>query len=389
MLVYHHMVRESRAESPAPFADKTGRTGGQNEPWWNMRMGTPQPLRQSQRECVMSRALDSIQLNLLEQAFRSWADEPRRADVRASRKRFLSIFLLIRYTGAKLNEVLLLDPSRDINFARPSVYFRSRRMNAASGLREVPISTALSAELAAMIAAPELSETPDRVFMIDPAFVRRKLYERALACGFSKELGSPEMIRKSRGAELMHGSIPLPAVQKLLGHSTPSLTSSYISFSDEDVRRITEYYLEKETSRKTSARNCFFGKIQRIRRGDIQSLVEIATLEGHTITTVVTNDSIGRLAIIEGTLITAEVKAPWVILQKGEHEPACSAENRLRGIVERINAGKVTTEYVIRISEQSELCSIVTTESSKQMALKKGDAVWMLFNSFAVVLHID
>jgi len=57
--------------------------------------------------------------------------------------------------------------------------------------------------------------------------------------------------------------------------------------------------------------------------------------------------------------------------------------------VERINSGKVSTEYVIRISEQSELCSIATTESSRQMALKKGDAVWMLFNSFAVVLHID
>ena len=336
-----------------------------------------------------SRCLDTVQLNCLEQSFRRWTGDSTRADVRVSRRRILLIFLLIRYTGGKLNEVLALDPEHDINYARPSVHFRSRGGDSASSSREVPISEALSNEIIAILTSPEFSDSPERIFVIDPAFVRRKFYERALDCGFSKRLGSPEMIRKSRGAELMHGSMPLPAVQKLMGHSTPSLTSSYISFSDDDVRQITKYYMDKEASRKTSARNCLFGKIHGIQRGDIQSLVELSTLDGHRITTVITNDSIGRLGLREGTLITAEVKAPWVILQRGKKEPACSAENRLQGIVERINAGKINTEYIIRISEHAELCSIVTTTSNRLLDLKKGDPVWALFNSFAVVLHLD
>ena len=55
------------------------------------------------------RYLDSVQLDQLEQSFRSWAEESPRGDIRLARRRILVIFLLIRYTGAKLNEVLLCD----------------------------------------------------------------------------------------------------------------------------------------------------------------------------------------------------------------------------------------------------------------------------------------
>ena len=66
------------------------------------------------------RCLDPIQLNRLEQAFRKWADSPRRPDLGSSRKRVLLIFLLIRYTGARLNEVL------DLDLRRTSIPIRTR-----------------------------------------------------------------------------------------------------------------------------------------------------------------------------------------------------------------------------------------------------------------------
>ncbi len=336
-----------------------------------------------------SQCLDSIQLNQLELSFRLWVDGSPRADVRISRKRILLIFLLIRYTGAKLNEVLKLDPMRDLDYDRHAVTFRSSAAAVATVSREVQISEALTMEISTMFSEPAFRDAVGLSFSVDPAFVRRKFYERAEKCGFAKYLGGPETIRKSRGAELMQSNMPLPAVQALFGHSTSSLTSSYVSFSGEEVRRLTKHFVEKESSRKTSARNCFFGKISVLKRGDIQSLVAISTLEGHRVTTVITNDSAGRLGLRQGLLITAEVKAPWVVLHKGADEPASSAENRFQGTVERVNAGRINTEYVVRISGQTELCSIVTTESSRSLRLKKGDSVWALFNSFAVVLRID
>jgi molybdate transport system regulatory protein len=53
-----------------------------------------------------TKVLDPVQLAELERTFRDWATASPRRDVRMSRQRILLIFLLIRHTGAKLNEIL-------------------------------------------------------------------------------------------------------------------------------------------------------------------------------------------------------------------------------------------------------------------------------------------
>jgi molybdate transport system regulatory protein len=333
--------------------------------------------------------LDSGQFSRLEQSFREWVEETPRSDVRLSRKRILLIFLLIRYTGAKLNEVLSIKPLEDIDFGRQSISFKNDANSSEKHEREVLISDALSSEIHSMLADSEFRESMKSNICVDPGFVRLKFYERARSCGLSKGMGGPEMIRKSRAVELMQNNMPLPAVQVLLGHSTPNLTSSLVTFSEDDIRQLTKHFMEKESSRKTSARNSFFGKILTLQRGDIQTLVELSTIQGQRVTTVITNDSVQRLALKEGGMVTAEVKAPCVIVEKAGEEPKSSAENKFRGTIEQVNIGKVNTEYVISISDGTRLCSITTTQSGKQLNLKKGDQVWALFNCFAVVLHVD
>jgi molybdate transport system regulatory protein len=205
-------------------------------------------------------------------------------------------------------------------------------------------------------------------------------------CGFEKKLGGPEMIRKARAVELMQCNMPLPVVQTILGHSTPNLTSTYVSFSKDDIQQVTRMFMEKESVRKTSARNSFFGKIHTIQKGDIQTLVELVTLGGVRITTLITNDSLQRLGLKAGKLITAEVKAPWVMLLKSGNLPRCSADNVLNGVVGKISKGEINTEFIVRISDGTEVCSIVTSESSRRLALLEGDEVWALFSCYAVVL---
>ena len=336
-----------------------------------------------------SRCLDTAQLNCLEESFRQWAGASTRTDVRFSRRRILLIFLLIRYTGAKLNEVLALDPFQNIDPHRQVVVFGKAEAAPRRPPREVQMPARLSQEMQAALQDPAFQQALGSRFDVDPSHVRRKFYERALACGLPKELGGPDAIRKSRAVELMQSNVPLPVVQKILGHSTPNLTAALVTFSDEDIRRVTRFFLEKESRRKTSARNTFFGKISAIQKGDIQARVELVTLGGYSVTTVITNDSLARLALKAGTLVMAEVKAPWVVLHTGEEEPKCSAENRFPGTVVRIMKGKVTTEYVVQIADGTLLCSLVTTESSRRLKLRGNDPVWAVFHSFAVVLHLD
>ena len=86
-----------------------------------------------------TRYLDPTDLAKLEQAFRLWERASSRADVRISRKRILLIFLLIRYTGARLNEVLELDLSKDIDAPKGIVRYRNVSGVNSSPAREVQI----------------------------------------------------------------------------------------------------------------------------------------------------------------------------------------------------------------------------------------------------------
>lgn len=333
--------------------------------------------------------LDTVQLNRLEQSFRQWAQEALRPDVKLSRRRILLIFFLIRYTGGKLNEVLALDPFRDIDYDQHLIVFGKAPKGTRKNGREVRISENLSREIHLLMADPEFRDFLGHKLAIDAGFVRRKFYERAEACGFPKRLGAPEMIRKSRALELMQSNMPLPAVQMMLGHSTPNLTTSGLVFSDDDIREVAKFFIEKESARKTSARNTFWGKIRRIRRGDVQAEVQLMTFGGYVLLTLITDESVRRLGLKEGTLIAAEIKAPWVVLQKNDTEPLTTAENRFCGTIERIVRGKIITEFVVRISDDTQICSVVTSESARHLALREKDSVWVLFNGFSVVLHTE
>jgi len=333
--------------------------------------------------------LDTLQLNQMEQSFRKWAGSSRRADISLSRKRILMIFLLIRYTGARLNEVLALNPFEDIDYNRQVVCFGKNGSEKGWKIREVQISEDLSNELRTALEDSLLKMPPASCFQVDPGHVRRKFYERAAACGFLPAHGAPDAIRRSRGAELIRNNMPLPVVQRMLGHSTPNLAASYVEFSDEDIQQAGRFFIEKESLRKTSARNIFFGKIRGIQSGDIQSIIEMITLTGSTVTTVITNESRVRLNLNTGSLITAEVKAPWVILEKGRNEPDCTAENRFQGTISRINSGQIMTEYAVKLEDGTELCSIMTREAGETIGLQVGETVWAMFNCFSVVLHRD
>ncbi len=333
--------------------------------------------------------LDTVELNRLEQSFRAWADAAKSPGLRHSRRRILLIFLIIRYTGAKLNEVLALKPAEDMDNEALAIRFKNsdpEEKHHDEETRLVYIPELLATDI---INLTEETKALDKSLDVDPGFVRRKFYERAEACGFAKNMGGPEMIRRARAVELMKNSLPIPAVQMMLGHATPNLTSSYVSFSKEEIQKMTRLYMARESSRKTSARNSFFGKVSEIRQGDIQSQVTLTTLGGDSISTVITNDSMDRLGIRPGSLLSAEIKAPWVVLQKNIKKPRCSADNILKGVITRINEGTINVEYAARIEDGTEMCSIVATQGAKNLDIQIGDPVWILFTCFAVVLHVD
>lgn len=332
--------------------------------------------------------LDSNRLADLEEAFRRWAKSGKRSDHRQSRERILLIFLIIRYTGARLNEVLSLDLGGDFNRQEHVLRF-NKRSGRRECSRDVQIPAKIAADIEEILSGWQSEEVDSSPFRIDPAHVRRKFYERATEIGLESSLGTPETLRKSRAVELLRGNMPLPVVQQLMGHSTPNLTASLVEFSSVEMGKIAKFFAERENRRKTSARNAFFGKITRIDEGSIQSLIEVVSVGGNRIFSIITNGSLIRLGLRPGLLVTAEVKAPWIQLCTGEDTPRCSADNLYRGVVRLINKNHTTVEVVVCLPDTTELCAIISEQAFRSMAVDVGDHLWVFFDAFAVVLHLE
>lgn len=62
------------------------------------------------------RYLDGMQLEALTRAVDQWAAQARNQPTRLSRQRIRMIYLMLRYSGAKVGEVLCMDDMRDLDF---------------------------------------------------------------------------------------------------------------------------------------------------------------------------------------------------------------------------------------------------------------------------------
>ena len=87
--------------------------------------------------------------------------------------------------------------------------------------------------------------------------------------------------------------------------------------------------------------------------------------------------------------VTAEIKAPWVVLETCDELPKATTTNRFLGTVELTRFGELTSEVIVVLSDGTRLCALITTQSARELELSEGRQVWAMFNAFAVVLHVE
>jgi molybdate transport system regulatory protein len=331
--------------------------------------------------------LDSKQLETFTESFRGWYRKAARPDIRRARGRVWLVFLALRYTGARLGEVLAIDDRTDIDVDRAVVKFWGEAPHHGEPRREVKLPEAAMAEIAAYLKDTE--EMSGTVFQLDQGYVRRKFSERAKAIDLPRGLGNPRVLRHSRAIELLRSGAPLQVVQNLLGHSSINLTAHYCNFSEEDLKRLVQYYLQKEIRMKTSARNSFTGKVAAIKTGQILSEVELVTPSGYRLVSVITNESLQNLGLVQGSIATAIVKAPWIIIEKDSDSTKSSARNRFRGKITKINSGIIVAEVIATLEDGTSIVTLITVPSLANLDLQVGDRAWFLFKAFSVILNVD
>src|SRR5512139_2237739 len=117
----------------------------------------------------LKKSLDTVRLQDLEQSFRTWADSPQGSARKLSRKRIFLIFLLIRYTGARLSEILNLDIRRDVDCIRQIVRLRKSATSIDASLRDVQIPELLAQDIKATLRELPSGTAQDKLFKVDPA----------------------------------------------------------------------------------------------------------------------------------------------------------------------------------------------------------------------------
>jgi len=330
------------------------------------------------------RYLDGMQLEALTRAVDTWAAAARTPQIRLSRLRLRLVYLMLRHSGAKVGEVLTLDDTRDLDFEANEVIIRGTGPDEHD--RRVVLPKSFMDQLRRFLETPEALSLRGRVFHLDQGFVRRKISEQSSRVPFSRELLNPTVLRHSRAVELLRQGVPLPVVQRLLGHASVVLTSGYYAFSEGDSKRILNHYIQKEPGMRTSARNTFLGMVTGVRAGDVLTEVVLKTKSGKEIVSVITNDSASNLGISEGKNIAAIVKAPFVLLAKEEGKTLMSARNRFPATITKIHGDSISVEVTGALDDGTTMCALITDESVSTLSLKQGDTVWFFFKAMSVIL---
>lgn len=343
------------------------------------------------------RALTADQLTALSAAFEAWIDRARDERIRRSRERVHLVYLLLRHTGARLGEVLALDERGDIDYARHVVQIRERQLDISETEeerkpREVPVPPEVTARIRTVCARYQTTipmpgeDHAERLFDLDPGFVRRKFQEQSAASGIPKDLLSPSVLRATRTVELLRGGLPLRAAQSFLGHTRMDATASFVDLNEADVKHIIKNHLAKEQHMQTSARNTFTGTVTSVISSEVVTEVVLKTESGLEVVSVITNESRDKLNLAEGRTATALVKAHWVILEKADSPTPTSARNAFPGKVTSVTSDGVVAEIQGELSDGTPVCAVVTEGSVKKLGIATGGTFVFLFKVSAVIL---
>jgi len=178
--------------------------------------------------------LTESQLNALTKAFQDWFDKAP-GKWRKPRARHWLVFLVLRFSGARLGEVLRIDDSQDINWREGEIRLPTlkRRQKA---YRTVFIPQNVLTEISCVIA--EFPKLRGKVFAVHERVFRRVFAERAKEAGIPRELSHPHILRHTRAVEMIRAGVPLTLIQQLLGHSTLTTTAIYLQVFQGEAKQI-------------------------------------------------------------------------------------------------------------------------------------------------------
>lgn len=329
--------------------------------------------------------LSPARLGQLTEAFARWVGAARGEKTKVSRSRARLVYLFLRYTGAKLGEILALDDTRDFALAyRKVVLGAGGRPGKKS--REVYLPAELYLEVKQVVRDPAYSSLRGHFFNMDQGYVRRVIYERAKECGLPKNLANPNTIRRSRAVELLNSGMSLLLVQRILGLST-AISSSLTFAVEGGEQRIQERRLAMEPlARQSGLYNTFRGRVAAVEREDLQFRVAVEVPGGHTLALLLADLGRQDREIKTGAEISVRVNASLLEVIPGVRPAAAGDVNVLPAEVFDVIQGRHTAKAILRTPEGVRLCAVMSLDALAGLGLVRSQAAWVSFDPAAVTV---
>jgi len=180
--------------------------------------------------------LNEDELNALTSVWQAYYHEAGKKAKKVNRGRYFLTYLFLRFSGARLSEVLSIDDTRDIDWRNNEVKIRTYKTRRKNAGRIVPLSPAVLQELARFLM--EYPEMKGKVFKIDSRNFRRTFHDLAVKAGIPEEKAHPHILRHSRAMEMIKAGIPLTIIQNILGHASLNSTAVYLKFSNVEAKML-------------------------------------------------------------------------------------------------------------------------------------------------------
>lgn len=308
------------------------------------------------------------------------AEEPRE---QRSRLRAWLIFMLLRYGALRLVEIFALG-QENFDFAKGWINVPGQFA------RQIPLPADAWRRLRLCLQESRSLTGLNGLLRCDASHVRRSLARLGASLHLPVGILSVRNIRHSRAIELGRQGMPLPVLDFFLGRRT---IQGLVQCDAENARQIISQYVRRESVTRTSARNVFVGRIVGLRQAGLLVDVTIMTAGGLRVSALITDESYRNLGLIEGMLVNASVKAPWVLVSQADMGQG--AENSYQAVVEQVRSDEVVTEILASLPDGSQICALQTApamisqDGGPGASLAAGDRVTVCFKAFSVILGLS
>lgn len=333
----------------------------------------------------MRNHLTRQQLEGLTLCWEQWEAEAATRTQKNMRARLHLIFLLMRYGGLRLGEVLALEPRSSIDAITGMLRVSG------SNAREILLPVSAMRNIRRILSLPQ-AEEPD-FLQFDQSFLRKKFYAVGSVIDLPPACVGPRAIRYSRGLELLELHVPMPLVLKFLGQQDADQLLAFLNFSDGEARKLLSQTLAKGSpgtahgGEADDGTNLFWGIVTRIFTGMRKVYVEITTFSDFRLAVACTPEEAALHEVHENQVLSVRVDPERIVLSP--EKSSLSLANCVKGVVESLHSDMVETFVCVGLPDGTTLRATVDTCTLPNTHLRDGKKVYAHFALSAVRLVAD